>query len=366
MEELGITTECSPHLVTVIKYEHHSEALIEELLEQKCTREEAQAFNYLRALLALANCFDSMRRRNNFDNRHAHYTIKSATNVNEAQFQPMVFEFAKGVYQLLKEQGDLFEKTTVLGPNNQRFTLPRTSEDYLRAKKVQFEHSDNVLAAMVASMQKNTYFTSHLSQESPPEYSLYLGPVKFDPFIHGTSSALLPILQRAGNEIDSPLVNIRNRHITSMCGEVTAGGFSLATSNGSTCFGRLINEHKNPYRIYYTLDRILDAYAGKKNIRSKDDTITLLKTYLKQGAKELYSTINIIVILGMRYKQYGSDLSLIPEVASFKKNSSSVIGLFYLCMIVDEHLEPNQLMDRNSCWAFFKTFFSNEPQFGVI
>ncbi len=358
LQELGITTECSPHLVTIIDNKHHAAELIKELLEQKCTLEEAQAFDYLRALLALANYFDSMRLYNNFDHRYAHNAIKSTIQIDKAQFEYMVFEFAKGVYQLLKEQGDLFEETTVLGPNSQRFALPRTSEDYLRAKKVQFEHSNNVLAAIVASMQKNAYFTSQLSKESPPEYSLYLGPVKFDPFIHGTSSALLPILQRAGNEIDSPLVNIRNRHITAMCGEITAGGFSLATSTGSTCFGRLLNTHKTPSRRCYTLDHILKAYAGKKNIRSEENTSTLLKRYLTNGVNELYSNINIIVILGMRHKQYGHDLSLLPEVSSFKKESSSVIGLFYLYMIVDEHLEPNQFMDKNSCWDFFNTFFS--------
>src|SRR5437867_550881 len=81
---------------------------------------------------------------------------------------------------------------------------------------------------------------------------------QFDPFIHGTTSAIFSRLARTNMSIIPPMEMLAKYQIAPPGGEISGGGLEKASHDCLPCFGKLNTEdHVN----HYTFNKILENYT---------------------------------------------------------------------------------------------------------
>lgn len=86
---------------------------------------------------------------------------------------------------------------------------------------------------------------------------------KYNPFLHGTNSSILPFLKRTGFTLMSPTEMLRKHALAPISGEIEGifgGGHDSLASYSGTSFGRLNDE---PFPRGYGVESILSMYAKK-------------------------------------------------------------------------------------------------------
>lgn len=172
---------------------------------------------------------------------------------------------------------------------------------------------------------------------------------KLNPYIHGTTSAILDLLPLTDFKLNDAISLIETYNIAVMSGEITGGGYDSVNCRCMPCFGRIMETDCNSYN----LEKIL-RYTPHSRINKLVDPINDLKHQLSFARKYGYSNINVIIIFAARCQQLGHDIShlITPELVTDIKKVWSVYStlLFFgnwLKNVKDNNDETNESIYQN-------------------
>ncbi len=164
-----------------------------------------------------------------------------------------------------------------------------------------------------------------------------------NPFIHGTNSSVLPILNRSDQRLMSPIKLLKEYGLPCLTGELFLGGLNGVDNELPPCFGRVKLAH-------YSLATIQQQYATTENniglryseLANKRFVIEE-KSYIDSHQAKLWHRINQELIVFARRKLFGASVEF-PE--SFKGGVQQSIYLcrqyFYLYLFIGKYIVLNR------------------------
>lgn len=320
------------------------EDLKQFLSDKKLEQSLIDALDYARLLVSLADCYDIIRCTGSFQFAYIENKLKGVFNeYNSKDHSAVFYGYAKALYELLKQQQDLYFPTKLMGPNDDKYKLDVGKADYSVAAKVKLEHADNAIIAMQKSMKAHPYFADLLSDLPTPDMKTNSIEPAFVPFIHGTNSMTLALMTETDFKIMSPIEMMTDYQRAPLCGELTKGGFSSARARGNPCFGRLNNHDKSNE---YSLEKVLNKYAVVSNKITKEQALADLNNACEMGPKIHFANINLINIYLTRLSQLDVDLSKIEAVRQLKISFQKSMDIFYLYQLLGMHLKINHRFDE--------------------
>ncbi len=303
-----------------------------------------QFAHYIRLLINLADCIDIIRCVSHFEFNQVlkRLAVVPEYKVDTQKYQPAFLELVLNAHRVIYLQGDMRYPCRIIMPDGSTAKTDFEGDHLIMARKVLFEHAPNVVSALAADMMTTTpYFKRFFQNE--PLLCTELASVEpmFDPFLHGTQSSMLIMLERSSYELDS-LTGLLGRGLTSLTGELYAGTGHNTTLNSSPlmCFGKL-----HQWRGY-DLKRIIDSYTKGEPTQSRPEVhrqnaLMKFREFLEKSRNNSYATINSVLIYYMRAKFFGvSDEELIAPDAFYAEYKAGV-DTYYLLLLVAEYFEVN-------------------------
>lgn len=161
-----------------------------------------------------------------------------------------------------------------------------------------------------------------------------------NPYIHGTNSSILPLLQYTEFKLLSPLDSIKNYGVTTLTGELTKGGWNMVESNNVPSFGVLKPSGRRNDQIEYTLQKIIKNYTEIQVITNKEDILRDLENAIFYSIDYAFSNINIILIYSVRALEFGFDISKILS-SDFFNNLEIHKEIFKTILYLDTDIVAN-------------------------
>jgi len=167
---------------------------------------------------------------------------------------------------------------------------------------------------------------------------------QFNPFIHGTNSFILPLLEHTEMQILSPIEMIRKYNVAPLGGEI-GNSLDRPQYNGDTSFARLqakqYIEFENDRRFQYTLDDVIKDYTHFKLTKMIDDGPIFYDW--EQFEKYAFSDINYLMLQIVQKKQLGQkvfwkDPEHLDEL--FQKIEAT-IQVYWLALIIGKYIHPD-------------------------
>jgi hypothetical protein len=140
--------------------------------------------------------------------------------------------------------------------------------------------------------------SSSQSESNPSEHSQNLNP-----YIHGTTSQILPLLPLTEFQLMDAITMIEQYHLAPLTGEIDGGGWDAVECRCKPCFGVV---HHKDHQVYQW-DKIM-RYTKPHPFRSSDP-VELLEQKLRYGLKTCYCDLNQILIYYVRCRSLGHDVS---------------------------------------------------------
>ncbi len=298
-------------------------------------------FQYIRELVYLADCFEIMRCSGCFSLKE---TLRGFSEEKHGILTPIFIDIAKQIYQLLRVQEDMLEPCVIVLPNNQKIDLNDGKSHFSIAKKIKFEHADNVCSVLCESIKTHTRFAPYLADEALLSTELSKITPAFNPYIHGTNSSIFSLLKRTKGRM-MPTLDLLNEGIAPMTGEIenVYGGGGIAASleaESHLCFGRLDCAGHNVYNF----SRV-SLYADTKSRTSSleaaaSNALYYCEEYISPGLKNCFEKINGILVYVGRAKQLGIEAFEKKSYQRFKIEFNALIQLYYLYLLIDTHIHP--------------------------
>lgn len=346
LHDLGLSNDFADIFSKLAFLKDKPEELKEFLSKKEMDESLIEAFQYLRLLIALADCYDIIRCCSQFNFSYIENMLKVVFPDYRSDIEgPIFFDYAKALYELIKQQQDLYFPTELHGPNEEVYKLETGEADYSVAEKVKLEHAENAILAMQQSMEAHSYFSDLFADMPSFEIDSKLVEPAFVPFIHGTNSMALALMTETDFKLMSPLDMIEQYQRAPLCGELTRGGFDSIYATGKSCFARLNNQH---HSNEYSLEKVLSDYATVTTCITKEKLLDDLKRACYLAPSIHFSNLNLINIYLTRLNQLGVDLSRIEEVKSLKSNFHKTLDIFYLYMLMGTHIKTidNDLKEK--------------------
>ncbi|RUQ85347.1 hypothetical protein [Legionella septentrionalis] len=196
----------------------------------------------------------------------------------------------------------------------------------------------------------------------------------FNPFIHGTSSQTLSMMQHTDFQLMPIVAMLNNFKVAPMVGELTQGGFSiighgsnLDTITGAPAFGRIEHTH-------YDLDKVVGNYAKNPNDTNLQVCQEYFKNFLKSTHKSAFSDLNLLMIYLVRLRQFGvniTDVVSADEINTLRERLHATVQFYYFLMCVQKHIyihgaaidefkKENDLQGDYAAGDYIEHFFSFE------
>ena len=316
-----------------------------------------QHCDYLRKLINLADCFDSIRCRGEFNFYYVIRQLDDIPGYSDDVHLPVFIQLGQNLHTVIWDQGDMYSDCKLV-LEGKVIPTERTGAHFIRVRKVQFEHAPNVVSALAAHMMTYPYFKPMLEGEKLLCTDLAKVAPAFDPFIHGTQSGALAILKimrdrQLSPEFTSPL-GLVALLVAPMTGELSRRGANRKLVDSSMmCFGRLklISDDASQYDYKKTLAYANQDAGARKNIDEIQERATLeFKYYLAECYRYGFTYINALMVYYLRAKQLGIDDQLLlkpEEKKQLLKRYRDTIAVYYLILLLEKHLRLNkELMDK--------------------
>ncbi len=308
------------------------------------TNHQDQACHYIRQLIKLADCIDIIRCCGSYQfdvilNEFAQVKTTSALREN---FTKVMMEFAKNVHRAIYLQGDMLFNCRIKMPDGKVMQTDYQGDHFVLKQKVKFEHADNVVSALAADiMQQTPYFSSFLSDEPLLSTELAIVKPQLDAFIHGTQSSMLPMMEKSGFVMDSPLGLLR-KQCTSVTGELFRScGATEINISPLPCFGKLHTWSG------YGFSEVVDRYAkfDGTNLTPEDhqkNAVEMFHKSLQAARKDSYNSIKALQIYYLRAKYFGADDTQLMDPTLLYNEYKAARDVYYLLMLMAVYLEvPN-------------------------
>jgi hypothetical protein len=172
----------------------------------------------------------------------------------------------------------------------------------------------------------------------------------YDPFIHGTSSLMLPMLKRTDFKMVSTIEMLEDYALAPMGGEVDNvlwGGMDSIDPPRYICFGHMHarSQHEStPQSSVYDLKRVAGVYASselKTNIPTVKETQERTNYYVDQVGSS-FERINILLVHYARAKQLGVEQP-IPEdkYGQLVSGMKGMVQFYSLLQLLGKHVWPD-------------------------
>ncbi|MCS5711609.1 SidE phosphodiesterase domain-containing protein [Candidatus Berkiella aquae] len=161
----GISPKIAKIVGAAAAYKDHPNDYANVLKKQGISAKSIPAYQYLRKLIYLADCYDIMRVRSEFQ---LEYVFRAFRDINEYQAKkhnPAFIEFAQQVHALISAHQDMRQRCDIVMPGGEKIVTKEISTSYSLSEKIRFEHADNVLLSAMQSMKTMPYFALYLSNE---------------------------------------------------------------------------------------------------------------------------------------------------------------------------------------------------------
>lgn len=270
--------------------------------------------NYVRKLIALADCADIQRCTGSFKFKAFMQKVsqldrdyKDLKAYNTKQHDPIFLEFLINVHNVIFDQGDMLFDQDIIAPKGYESSLAemKKSSNFDLERKLQFEHANNVVSALTADILENhSYFKRFLEDELLLDTELADVIPAFDPLVHVTQASMLVMLEKHNFSIDSPRGMILNG-LAPLTGEQSVGGGSYTIDDSPyTCFYRLSAIDKN-------FKRHVERYSSFSHTQmteqaAKEAALDSLKDYLQKCRDNAYTYINSLMVYLIRAKNFGA------------------------------------------------------------
>jgi hypothetical protein len=196
----------------------------------------------------------------------------------------------------------------------------------------------------------------------------------FNPFIHGTSSQTLSMMQGTDFQLMPVIAMLQDFKVAPMVGELTQGGFSVIGdgSNGNTitgapAFGRMQNDH-------YDLNKVIGSYTKYSDTMSLDACKENFKDILGRSHKSAFTNLNLLMIYLVRLRQLGvkaADVAPLDEINALKERLNATIQFYYFILCVQKYIfidgaemerfkKENNLDGRYAFGDYIEHYFSFE------
>ncbi len=293
--------------------------------------------NYLRLLVSLADAYDVIRCREQFDFNVIR--VKLAEVFPGQLFDEKEFKaIAKYVLTALVEQGDLYFDIELVDSADTSFRLSHR-RCYSLAKKLRLEHADNVLVAMLETL--SSFALARYEPDTLPLSAAgdFAQPPCFNPFLLSCSSADLIVFIRAHHQV-MPSFDMLTRY-----GVVPSRGRVLWDKSKPGYLLSLpvltrLNNHHGTSEI--SLEDMLDY--DYQDIESP--SVLALKEEVIQTANQLMSgefidPMTFRVTLS-RFILRGGDIMTVPQIDESLRHLESVANFYYLYMLLAKHFDVDK------------------------
>ena len=169
----------------------------------------------------------------------------------------------------------------------------------------------------------------------------YHDTLSFNPFIHGTSSQTLSMMQHTHFQLMPVIAMLQEFKVAPMVGELTQGGFGVigdgfngSTMSGAPAFGRMHHAH-------YDLNRVIRSYTNYSHHLSLDVCKENFKDILGDSHKSAFTRLNLLMIYLVRLRQLGvkaGDLASLSEIDALKERLNATVEFYYFVLCIQKHI----------------------------
>ena len=169
----------------------------------------------------------------------------------------------------------------------------------------------------------------------------YHDTLPFNPFIHGTSSQTLSMMQGTDFQLMPVIAMLQDFKVAPMVGELTQGGFSVIgdgsnsdTITGAPAFGRMQHDH-------YDLNKVIGSYTKYSDTMSLDTCKENFKDILGRSHKSAFTNLNLLMIYLVRLRQLGvkaADVAPLDEINALKERLNATVQFYYFILCVQKYI----------------------------
>ncbi|HEX4044526.1 MAG TPA: hypothetical protein VHZ76_02540, partial [Gammaproteobacteria bacterium] len=305
----------------------------EDFLRKQGIAEECLTYyQYLRQLVALADCKDIIRCNGRFSVRIAKEIMPNFPDDD-------LLTVVKQMHALIRSQKDMLFGCEIILLDETVLALKETNPCYALSSKVLFEHAENACSAMMTYIIKqDAYLGEFLKPEVPRFLSTELATVQpvFQGFLHGSNSLSLALQRMTAFTFEHPITLINKFGVAPFGGEITEGGLRTLGKSSGFSFGALSSRGMNDY----TLEKVLEKYTV---------TTSPTKELALQQAKDCAAHVlaggcNYIDILSIyvgRAQQLGAEVFSQAELEKFNLDYNAIIQFFYLISLLGKQIHVN-------------------------
>lgn len=189
----------------------------------------------------------------------------------------------------------------------------------------------------------------------------YYDELPYNPFIHGTSSQTLSMMQSTDFQLMPVVEMLRNFKVAPMVGELTQGGFDTIGNGsekdafiGASSFGRMQHDQ-------YNLNKVIKDYTQYSDNTNVETCKEKFKNILKRAPQTAFSNLNLLMIYLVRLRQLGvkiSEVVPIEEINILKDQLQASIQFYYFILCIQKYIfidgaEMERFRKENNLTNFF-------------
>lgn len=317
--------------------------LMNNKLDSYSWGESKNGYVYVTLIMGLSWYIESFHFGNNvYVNNAIEYTKIMLGKEVSTPFLTDLKQFMLAAGKFIHKQGDVLRSCEMFDEDGKRLT--KFSANLSEESKVVVEQATNVLSVVSseARHEMGEQWSERVELSCPLGVRFDLSSRKFAPFIHGTSSAALPILVKTNHAMMPIIDMMRAYQVVPMVGEFYRGGYQCLSAQGAhgNWTGRIsFGVMSRPVR--YNLDTVIREYATDLRFDEK-----FVKAVYKDQCRIFneYGDVCIdeFLITTLRLLQNGSLND--KEFNTFKVFADRCEGLnqyYFFLRLFHRHLRPN-------------------------
>lgn len=169
----------------------------------------------------------------------------------------------------------------------------------------------------------------------------YHDKLAFNPFIHGTSSQTLSMMQGTDFQLMPVIAMLQDFKVAPLVGELTQGGFNMIgdgsnsdTITGAPAFGRMRHDH-------YDLNKVIGSYTKYSDNTSLTTCKKKFKGLLEHSHQSAFTDLNLLMIYLVRLRQLGvkaADIAPIKEINTLKERLNAALQFYYFILCIQKYI----------------------------
>ncbi len=300
-------------------------------------------FHYARKLIYLGDCYDIIRCIGKFDLSYVFKCFRDIPEYQKDKHEEPLIELAVQIHHLVYTQGDMRFICNITHPDGRIIQTCDQGGNFKIEQKAGFEHAENTLAALAASMRENPYFAAYLQDEPVLDTSPAQTQSLYNPNIHGTSSVLFANLERTNQQLMPTKLMLADFGLAPLSGEIDTRGLSGPYTGEQISFGLFRVNGKDGTQ--YDLMKVISSYSTLhlRNAPNKEQLISDIKKEIHYGLEKGFNNLTVITVCLARAKQFGvtaEELESALGMSAFMRDLRATQQVYYLYLLLDRYIHP--------------------------